>query len=77
MQPHKSSKKLFNISVLALIACLCAGANSSYGAENRLLRAMETDTSEQLAAFRQQIEDLEFEFGPYHASLVEPLQSMI
>ncbi len=69
--------KYFNIKVLSLILCFGVGAGCAHAAENRLLRAIEADTSEQLAAYRQQIEDLEFEFGPYHLGIAEPLQSMI
>ncbi|MEX0963962.1 MAG: hypothetical protein WDZ52_07990 [Pseudohongiellaceae bacterium] len=77
MYTHKNSKNFIFIRVLALLAFLCAGVGSVSAAEERLLIAIETETSEQLATYRQQIEELEFEYGPYHPSLIEPLGSMI
>jgi len=59
------------------LALLCFGALPSHAAEDRLLIGSALANAEQLAAYQLQIEDLEFEFGPYHSSLIEPLESMI
>lgn len=77
MSMRKIGKTSLNFSVLLLFAWLWLGVGGASAAEDRLLRAMDAEASERLAAFRQQIEDLEFEFGPYHISLLEPLGSMI
>lgn len=77
MLMRKSSKIAFTINSLILSALLCFGALSSYAAEDRPLIGSALDSAEQLAGYQQQIEDLEFEFGPYHPSLIEPLESMI
>lgn len=77
MLMSKNRKKHFKNSCLAVVSLLLAAALSGYAAEDSLLVAESIDRAEQLAAYRQQIEDLEFEFGPYHPSLVEPLESMI
>lgn len=77
MSMHRNRENYFNIRVIALAALLLAAAGSAPAAENTLLLTIESETSEQLAAYRQQIEDLEFEHGPYHASLLEPLEAMI
>ena len=77
MLMHKNRKKTLTISGLGFTALLCLGAFSSYAAEDSLLIGSALDSAEQLAGYRQQIEDLEFEFGPYHPSLIEPLESMI
>lgn len=77
MSAHKNSNNIFNINVLALLALFCAAAFSAHAAENTQLITGEAATGEQLLAFRQRIEDLEYEFGPYHPNLIEPLTSMI
>lgn len=77
MLMRKNRKKTITISCLGFVALLCLGPLSSYAAEDRLLVGSPIDSAEQLAGYRQQIEDLEFEFGPYHPSLIEPLESMI
>tara|TARA_B110000858_G_scaffold194218_1_gene248176 strand:- start:24357 stop:25805 length:1449 start_codon:yes stop_codon:yes gene_type:complete len=74
---HSSRKIALTISSLALAALLCSAALFSHAAEQKLLIGSDLGNAEQLAAYRQQIEDLEFEFGPYHISLIEPLESMI
>jgi len=66
-----------NIIGLSLASSLCLGAFTSQAAELRPLTSSITDSAEQLAAYEQQIENLEFEFSPYHPSLIEPLESMI
>ncbi|PCI79761.1 MAG: hypothetical protein COB20_04030 [SAR86 cluster bacterium] len=77
MLMQKNRKIVITISRLALAALLCIGALSSYAAEDKLLVGSVVDSAEQMAAYQQQIEDLEFDFGPYHSSLIEPLESMI
>ena len=77
MLGHKNRKIYININALILIAVLCVAGPSVYAAEDVSLIGGETDISEQLISYQQQIEDLEYEFGPYHSSLIEPLQSMI
>lgn len=66
-----------HISRLAFAALLSGASVSAQAAEEVLLEASVSDYSEQQAAYEQQIEDLEFEFGPYHSSLIEPLERMI
>lgn len=73
----QSGKIFINISRLLFIVSLSIVAHSGGAAEDRLVAVGATDSSEQLAAYEKSIEDLEFEFGPYHPSLLEPLQSMI
>ncbi len=73
MNSDEYSQKLPGISVARFFIALafsCAGLQSVGAAEN-------SQVNGQLAAYRLQIEDLEFRFGPYHDSLIEPLQSMI
>lgn len=77
MRVYKSRKIAFTISSLALFVLLCFGALPSYAAEDRPLIGDAPSSTEPLAAYQAQIEDLEFEFGPYHLSLIEPLESMI
>lgn len=77
MSKAESRIKHLNISCLALIAALCMNGFSAIAAENRLLSAVQADASTELASYRQQLEDLEYEFGPYHPSLIEPLESMV
>ena len=74
---RKNRKIVFIISRLALFVLLCFGGFLSHAAENRPLIGSVLANAEQLAAYQMQIEDLEFEFGPYHSSLIEPLVSMI
>jgi len=74
---HKNKNIVFIFSRLSLSALLCFGALLSHAAEERPLIGSVLASAEQLAAYRLQIEDLEFEFGPYHPSLIEPLESMI
>tara|TARA_B110000444_G_scaffold95852_1_gene90772 strand:- start:144 stop:1583 length:1440 start_codon:yes stop_codon:yes gene_type:complete len=74
---RKNKKIVFIISRLALFVLLCFGGFLSHAAENRPLIGSVLANTEQLAAYQTQIEDLEFEFGPYHSSLIEPLVSMI
>lgn len=77
MLMHKSRKIAFIISRLTLSVLLCFGALPSHAAEDRPLIGSAVASAEQLLAYQMQIEDLEFEFGPYHPSLIEPLESMI
>ncbi len=77
MLMRKNKKIVFIISRLALFVLLCFGGFLSHAAENRPLIGSVLANTEQLAAYQTQIEDLEFEFGPYHSSLIEPLVSMI
>ena len=77
MLMRKNRKIVFIISRLALFVLLCFGGFLSHAAENRPLIGSVLANAEQLAAYQMQIEDLEFEFGPYHSSLIEPLVSMI
>lgn len=77
MSMHKSRKIALTFSRLILAVLLCFGALSSYAAEDSELISSALDSAEQLAAYRQQIEDIEYEFGPYHPQLIEPLESMI
>ncbi len=77
MLMHKNRIIALTISRLTLSVLLCFAALSSHAAEDRRLLGSALDSAEQLAAYQQQIEDLEFEFGPYHPSLIEPLESMI
>lgn len=74
---QKSRKIACTISSLSLSALLCFGAIPSHAAEDKQLIDGVLGSAEQLAAYQAQIEDLEFEFGPYHPSLIEPLESMI
>ncbi len=74
---RKSKKIAFTINSLALFGLLFFGALPSHAAENSALIESVVGNAEQLEAYQAQIEDLEFEFGPYHASLIEPLKSMI
>jgi hypothetical protein len=74
---HKNRKIVFTISRLALSVLLCFGGLPSHAAEDEPLIDSVLGSAEQLAAYQLQIEDLEFEFGPYHPSLIEPLESMI
>jgi hypothetical protein len=74
---QKYRRIAFTISRLEFLALLCFGALPSHAAEDRLLIGSALANAEQLAAYQLQIEDLEFEFGPYHSSLIEPLESMI
>lgn len=67
---RKNRKITFYISGLAAATMLWMMAFSSQAAQNE-------GAAQQLVAYQQQIEDLEYEFGPYHASLLEPLESMI
>jgi hypothetical protein len=77
MLMQKNRRIAFIISRLAFSVLLCFGALPSHAAEDRLLIGSALANAEQLAAYQLQIEDLEFEFGPYHSSLIEPLESMI
>jgi len=77
MSIHRNFNKTIEFSAIALISLLLTVAFPASAAEDRLLLTIESETSEQLAEYRQQIEDLEFEHGPYHSSLLEPLASMI
>jgi hypothetical protein len=77
MRSHKNRKIILNINSLALSALLCSGAVFSQTAEDTAAVGNGLDTAEQLAAYEQRIEDLEFEFGPYHPSIIEPIESMI
>ncbi len=73
MNVDEYSQKPLRISVLnffIMLAFSCACQQGIGAVENSQL-------DEQLGAYRVQIEDLEFEFGPYHDSLIEPLESMI
>jgi hypothetical protein len=74
---HKNKKLAFTISRLSLFVLLCFWGLLSHAAEERPLISSVLASAEQLAAYQLQIEDLEFEFGPYHTSLIEPLESMI
>ena len=77
MLGYKNRKIYININELILFAALCVAGLSVNAAEDVPLIGGESDISEQLTSYQQQIEDLEYEFGPYHSSLIEPLQSMI
>ncbi|MFT7470994.1 MAG: hypothetical protein ACI8XU_000887 [Kiritimatiellia bacterium] len=77
MLMHKNKRISFTISRLALFVLLCFGGFLSQAAEDSPLIGSALGNAEQLAAYRLQIEDLEFEFGPYHPNLIEPLESMI
>ena len=77
MLMQKNRRIAFIISRLAFSVLLCFGALPSHAAEDTLLIGSALANAEQLAAYQLQIEDLEFEFGPYHSSLIEPLESMI
>lgn len=77
MHVYKSRKIAISISSLALLVLLCLRALPGYAAEDKPLIGDAPGSAEQLAAYQAQIEDLEFEFGPYHSSLIEPLESMI
>ena len=77
MLMHKNKIISFIISRLPLFILLCLGGFLSQAAEDSPLIGSALGNAEQLAAYRLQIEDLEFEFGPYHPSLIEPLESMI
>ena len=77
MLMQKNRRIAFIISRLAFSVLLCFGALPSHAAEDTLLIRSALANAEQLAAYQLQIEDLEFEFGPYHSSLIEPLESMI
>ena len=77
MLGYKNRKIYININELILVAALCVAGLSVNAAEDVPLIGGESDISEQLTSYQQQIEDLEYEFGPYHSSLIEPLQSMI
>jgi hypothetical protein len=74
---RKNKKIVYIISRLALFFLLCFGGFLSHAAEDRPLIGSALANAEQLATYQVQIEDLEFEFGPYHSSLIEPLESMI
>jgi len=74
---RKNNKIVIIISRLALFVPLCFGGFLSHAAEDRPLIGSALAKAEQLVAYQLQIEDLEFEFGPYHPSLIEPLESMI
>ena len=77
MLMRKNNIIVLTISRLALFFLLCFGGGLSHAAEDRLLIGSALGNAEQLVAYQLQIEDLEFEFGPYHPSLIEPLESMI
>jgi hypothetical protein len=77
MLMQKNRRIAFIISRLAFSVLLYFGALPSHAAEDTLLIGSALANAEQLAAYQLQIEDLEFEFGPYHSSLIEPLESMI
>lgn len=77
MLMHSGRKITFIIRSLTLAVLLCSGALPGYAAEQEPLIDKLFDSAEQLAAYQQQIEDLESEFGPYHTSLIEPIESMI
>ncbi|MDA0281277.1 MAG: hypothetical protein O3C29_12725 [Proteobacteria bacterium] len=77
MLMRKNNIIVLTISRLALFVLLFFGGVLSHAAEDRLLIGSALGNAEQLVAYQLQIEDLEFEFGPYHPSLIEPLESMI
>ena len=77
MLMHSRNKISFIINGLSLFVLLCFGAFSSHAAEDRLLIGSALGSTARLEAYALQMEDLEFEFGPYHPSLIEPLESMI
>jgi hypothetical protein len=77
MLMHKNKIISFIISRLPLFILLCLGGFLSQAAEDSPLIGSALANDEQLAGYQLQIEDLEFEFGPYHPSLIEPLESMI
>lgn len=64
------SRKFFSINRFPLLVLVAVCLQSAQAAEPGQL-------DEQLAAYTAQIEELEFESGPYHNSLIEPLESMI
>jgi len=74
---QKNKKIALIISRLKIFVLLCLGAFPVLASEDKLLVSRALANAEQLAAYQLQIEDLEFEFGPYHPSLIEPLESMI
>jgi len=67
MLMRKNKKIVFIISRLALFVLLGCGGFLSHAAEDRPLIGSALANAEQLAAYQSQIEDLEFEFGPYNS----------
>lgn len=70
-------KIIRSINGLLTVTLLSLAAFCSHAADDSLTLDASVNVAEQLAAYEQQIEDLEFEFGPYDGSLLEPLESMI
>ena len=67
-------KVILHSTCKLLLAFLLAGHASVLLAQDAVRLSNETLTA--LMAYEQQLEDLETEYGPYHSSLLEPLESM-
>lgn len=80
MNIDRNKRNVFKISLLdavILLVALCVSSVGLRAAEETISVAEIAELDQQLDAYRAQIEDLEFEFNPYHSSLIEPLESMV
>jgi len=73
----KKYRKISILRMLILSLILSSAATVAQAAGEPQFIDENVNREQQLAKFQMQIEDLEFEFGPYHIGLLEPLQSMI
>ncbi len=76
-QHRQKPFKISGFNTLVLFLAVSLSPYSVEAAEETQLVRSTNELNQQLAAYRTQIEELEFQNGPYHSSLIEPLQSMI